>query len=828
MTGRKLAALLLPAAVFGLALHQRRAVSAADGDSSAWGAIDPAWSPDGSRLAFALYGSIWEVPAEGGVAAQISHSSGYHSHPSWSPKGDAIAFISGNAPAGRIPNIGGRLRVVSRPGGEEREIATPLPTAGKPAFSPDGQRIACGLLAPNVGSLIHEIPLHGGEPVRLQQQIQRGPVGVWNDASWSRSGEIFFATQRGGRAGQIWSMPSRRPPIMVQLPLTRFRAEDIALLDSVSAIPDGSGAVYSTVVVNGRGNYELYRVSKSGGDSKAITNTDRDEFAPAVSPEGTRVAYVSNHLGNIDIFVRPLNGGEAKPVRIDGLKFRSASGKVRVKVLDETGQPARVRLFNTASDGKSYSPRGAPIFYQFLDPAAPRAGFFVASGDDEFPAPAGPLKLTALKGIEYRIADRTLDVPAGQTAEVTIQMERWTNWNQRGWHTGENHFHANYNGSYYQRPRDSLAWLEAEDLNTANMIVANSEGQFVHDKEFFRGAVDPLSKPRFVLYWGQEYRNSDPLGHMAFLNIIKQVPPSYTSVIGSDSPYDFPLNTMAALEAKKQGGVVSYVHPIGAAIDVFDTNLGAKEAPLSAALGAMDAIDILPRPANGTSFDLWYRLLNAGFHIAPGAGTDVFTNWRGINNIPGSSRQYVETGPGMRWDRWIERYKEGRAFVTNGPLLTFQMNGNPMGAVVRPPKGQPYTARLSAEVTSRVPVTSIELLKNGEVIEKSAVGAETSGARIEKEVTIDRSAWFAVRATGPAARGTIGPAQAHSAPIYVEMGGEPTLVKEDVDLMIRWLERLWAYLEERNNFGPGENRARARRMFDQGFAHYRTKLTQAR
>jgi len=32
------------------------------------------------------------------------------------------------------------------------------------------------------------------------------------------------------------------------------------------------------------------------------------------------------------------------------------------------------------------------------------------------------------------------------------------------------------------------------DLNTANMIVANSEGSFVHDKEFFRGAPDPLEK----------------------------------------------------------------------------------------------------------------------------------------------------------------------------------------------------------------------------------------------------------------------------------------------------------------------------------------------
>src|SRR5690606_8699151 len=101
---------------------------------------------------------------------------------------------------------------------------------------------------------------------------------------------------------------------------------------------------------------------------------------------------------------------------------------------------------------------------------------------------------------------------------------------------------------------------------------------YIHDKEFFTGAVSTVSQPRYQLFWGQEYRNSDPLGHMGFLNVRRQIPPSYTSVPGSDSPYDFPLNTMAALEAKQAGALVTYMHPIsGALSDVFDTNLGAKE-----------------------------------------------------------------------------------------------------------------------------------------------------------------------------------------------------------------------------------------------------------
>ena len=201
---------------------------------------------------------------------------------------------------------------------------------------------------------------------------------------------------------------------------------------------------------------------RKGGPWEAITDTVRDEFSPAVSPDGKLIAHASNHLGNLDLFTMPIGGGEKKHVRITGLKFREPAGKVRAKVLDELGKP--VRLHVEASDGKAYGPRGEEIFYYPLETRGRREGFFVASGDDTFVAPAGTLKLAALKGIEYRLLDRTVQVEPNQTAEVTLTMERWTNWNQRGWYSGENHFHANYNGGYYQKPPQSFAWLQAEDF----------------------------------------------------------------------------------------------------------------------------------------------------------------------------------------------------------------------------------------------------------------------------------------------------------------------------------------------------------------------------
>ena len=64
--------------------------------------------------------------------------------------------------------------------------------------------------------------------------------------------------------------------------------------------------------------------------------------------------------------------------------------------------------------------------------------------------------------------------------------------------------------------------------------------------------------------------------------------------------------------------------------------------------------------------------------------------------------------------------------------------------------------------------------------------------------------------------------------MYVEFAGKPALVRQDVELMIAWLNRIWADLEERDNFGGAANRAQARALFDQGIAHYKAKLQAAK
>ena len=309
-------ALVLILAVAAAAIWREHLVAlAAPNDTTTWGAIEPAWSPDGKTLAFSLYGSIWQVDADGGEARQLTTSEQYHAHPVWSPHGDKIAFLKGLPPRGRLPNVGGTLALMDVASGAESVVKTPFPVAGTLAWSPDASRIVCALRTA-AATLLHEVRVADGTVTPLQGMPQGfRAMSVWIDAAWNpRRDEVFFTAQRGG-VPQVWAVRPGGPPIAVQLPLTRYRPGDIADLQGIAALPDGSGVILAADLTNQRGNYELYRVARGGGAPVAITHTERDEFSPAVSPDGRRIAFVSNELGNMDLFTMRADGSERRHVQ---------------------------------------------------------------------------------------------------------------------------------------------------------------------------------------------------------------------------------------------------------------------------------------------------------------------------------------------------------------------------------------------------------------------------------------------------------------------------------------------------------------------------------
>ena len=111
-------------------------------------------------------------------------------------------------------------------------------------------------------------------------------------------------------------------------------------------------------------------------------------------------------------------------------------------------------------------------------------------------------------------------------------------------------------------------------------------------------------------------------------------------------------------------------------------------------------------------------------------------------------RAYVYTGPEFTYEKWVDGLGRGRAFATVGPLLSFEIEGHLPGQEFRVPQGS-VQLTASARAVSWIPMTKLEIVSNGKVID--AVSSEVPTKRLEWTgvISVERSSWVAARVWGP-------------------------------------------------------------------------------
>ncbi|MDA2926465.1 CehA/McbA family metallohydrolase [Acidobacteria bacterium AH-259-G07] len=488
---------------------------------------------------------------------------------------------------------------------------------------------------------------------------------------------------------------------------------------------------------------------------------------------------------------------------------------LRVRLLDEKGRPTAARLYLTGSDGLAYAPPGSISRITAMSAEY----YFHADGSFEIELPSGPTLIEATRGPEYELTSRQINLQPGQEKEVQIRLKRWENMAAKGWYSADAHIHANYTAPHHQviSPEDVRLTALAEDLNNANMMVANSGGAFIHDIQYFEGKPHRLSSPNFIIYWNEEMRNRGMYGHMSFFNLKSLVHPIYTGF--GDTPHweDYPPNYAQAKAARGQDGAVTYVHPARA--PSFEA-ASAKELPVDVALGQVDAIDVVSNTNEMASMELWYRLLNCGFRLAISAGTDSFTNVAD-HYTPGGGRVYVHVEDQMEYSEWTRNYRRGRTFASNGPVIFFTLNDKEPGDELRLPASSPQKVRVKAIVRTQVPLEKVEIVANGQaVISRSAMGKKT--LTIEEEIALSRSSWVAVRALGPRHRLILNDEQAfaHTSPVYVYLGEQKIVSPSDVRFYRDWIERLIARVAERGRFTTKERKKEVISLFQRALDVY--------
>lgn len=221
--------------------------------------LHPAWSPDGSRIAFQsdrddLFNGrtdIYVMSADGSNVNRLTTDSGFDEAPAWSPDGTRIAFLSTRAD--RETNNLRQIYVMNADGTGQTQITFGASVQPALSWSPDGSRIAFAAPAGNQPLIqIYAVGSTGGATSLLTT-----PVLPENDTT------------------PAWSPDGR------QVAFSRFRS--------------GSG-----------GSAEIYVVNTSdGGGLKNLTSAAGDDTAPAWSPDGSSIAFVTNrgNVNNRDIYL---------------------------------------------------------------------------------------------------------------------------------------------------------------------------------------------------------------------------------------------------------------------------------------------------------------------------------------------------------------------------------------------------------------------------------------------------------------------------------------------------------------------------------------------
>jgi hypothetical protein len=225
------------------------------------------------------------------------------------------------------------------------------------------------------------------------------------------------------------------------------------------------------------------------------------------------------------------------------------------------------------------------------------------------------------------------------------------------------------------------------------------------------------------------------------------------------------------------------------------------------ALGKVDYYEVLGFSDHRTSAEVWYRLLNLGFRLPAGAGTDAMANFASLRGPVGMNRVYVESGGARGVDRFTEALRQGRSLATNGPLVSLTLGGLGPGGEARLPRGG-GTLSFSAWLRSIVPVDHLQVVCNGEVAAELALAGKRETADASGRVRLDRSGWCALRAFAERAAHPVLDAYpyATTSPVYVVVEGAPARSPRDAEYFAAWVERLI----ESAGADPGYNSAAER------------------
>lgn len=461
----------------------------------------------------------------------------------------------------------------------------------------------------------------------------------------------------------------------------------------------------------------------------------------------------------------------------------------------DAGRPLEARVQLRGSTGLTYAPAGA------VHKHGPGEPFFYCDGAFEVDVLRGQLDVLVERGTEYRPLHLVVDVPPSGAVELDLPLERWVRPAERGLYAGNTHVHYDEKEN---RPLDRLRLdPRVEDLPVFVVSVLKRR-----ELPYASNAL-PIGRHHFsthdhVIDVGEESRHNYPddpwrigLGHIMLINIREVVEPISRGVLVDDAAPDYPPLVDACDGARGQGGVVLWCH-----------NANGMEAPVAAALGRLDGLNLFDPYWMDPEYDLWYRLLNCGIRLPASTGSDWF--------VCSANRVYVGVEGEFGYGPWLDGLKAGRTLVTDGPILRLSVAGHgPSNDVLA--LGSDGVV-VEVEWEWHQPVDRIEIVRDGEVV--AAVSDGTAVGRTALRLDAAGAGWIAARAWGRR-RNSYGHALwAHTSPVYLRERPEAARVRAAAGFFIERIDGAREWIGTKARFENAAQRDRMLELFGEGRAVY--------
>jgi serine/threonine protein kinase/sugar lactone lactonase YvrE len=383
------------------------------------GYLSTTFSPDGEFIYYVatlernnFLPTLYRIPVLGGTPVKVlDHVS---SAIAFSSNGAQFAFVRKNPDdiALMLANAdGSQSRAIA-----VRKHANGFSTSG-PSWSPDGKRIACGMLSGTASgySSVVEVPVEGGDPQPISSE-KWASVGrlLWladgsglimsaQPESASIGTQIWFLPYPGGQARRITNDLNGYGDVSLGLTSDSGTIATIQQVNSSSVwiaapnedesharqilktnlpetvawSPDGK-IVYASRTGE---NWDIWMVNSDGSESKQLTNDAFIDNQPAVSPDGRYIVFQSNRSGSRNIWRIDVDGSDPKQLTagnyVDENPVCSSDGSFVIftstrsgtstiwKVGMDGGAPAQ--LTTHPSQLPLVSPDGKLISYFYLD-----------------------------------------------------------------------------------------------------------------------------------------------------------------------------------------------------------------------------------------------------------------------------------------------------------------------------------------------------------------------------------------------------------------------------------------------------------------------------